>query len=176
MTRLLLLLAFACEEDDKRRPHRGDDAPAGDDDDDDVEGDDDDDDAAPPGPDWSGAWEVEIEFSYTCDVFGDSRTNSGSGRWSLNLSGPPSDLVARVNGNDWYTMNGSGDDEGVFLCGSFPIPDLNDDAATSGNDNQLCIDAEQVIDAEEVRGQLTGSFEDTLGSCQMDSSPLVLTR
>ncbi len=176
MTLLALTLSLGC----------GSDPAASGDDDDSTDpsvtnGDDDDDDDDNTGgtdaPDWSGNWTVQIEWSVTCELpFQDPIDNSGSDGWALALSGQAGNLTALVNGNDWFTLTGSGDEEGVRLCGKFPMYDTKDDEAVSNNANSICITGDFVVDEGEVWGSAEGSFEGSFGEdCDLNTSDVVLT-
>lgn len=127
-------------------------------------------------PDWSGTWEVRIDWHVSCESFGQYHDNSGSDGWSLPLNGPPDDLVVPVNGNDWYTVRGSADDSGITLCGKFPMYDHNDEVASSDNDNSICLRGTDVVSEVEVRGTAEGRFTGQFGAdCELLPSDAVFT-
>ena len=129
-------------------------------------------------PSWQGSWRVSVDWSATCEYGWDAvETIEGSNSWTLVFYGPSDNLEARVNNSGWYTLTGSGDDDGILLCGSFPMFGISGNQSPSGNSNNLCINASEVMNDKEVHGFLEGRFQgDSSEKCDMNLSPLVLSR
>ena len=87
------------------------------------------------------------------------------------------DLSAKVNGNEFFTLVGAGSDDGLSLCGDFPMYDHEGDAARSGTQNEICLQGQDVISADEVQGVASGPFESRFGAdCELEPSDFVLRR
>ena len=131
-----------------------------------------------PAPEWTGTWEIEIDWSVTCDLgFGEVRSNSGTDTWQLVFEGREQELSAKVNGNEFFTLVGAGSEDGLSLCGDFPMYDHEGDAARSGTQNEICLQGQDVISADEVQGVASGPFESRFGAdCELEPSDFVLRR
>ncbi len=73
-------------------------------------------------------------------------------------------------------LSGTGDDDGIQLCGAFPIPDISGDGAPT-LENVICLLADEVVDEKTVRGIANGHFDGSYGeSCELFDSPITLTK
>jgi hypothetical protein len=127
--------------------------------------------------DWTGTWTMRVDYDVYCDWGGANEGSaSHSGTWAMKLQGDNDDLSVSLE-SGWFVLEGSGDDDGFMLSGTFPFESYYDEALSGNSNNNIFIDGYDVVSADEVYGEISGSFEDGQGwDCELTYAEFVMTR
>lgn len=120
---------------------------------------------------WSGDWSVEYSYNVDCDQdgYGTRKAEDRHGLLTIAIHGENDDLETNLNDQTLYAMKGKGDNTRLSLTGSFPLQATGDDKA--GTDSEIIIILEELVDANQAKGEMTGTFDtETVTDCKLSNT------